>query len=135
HDRARRRASQSAHDAAIEHDRLPREAQTTATHAAFAHQRGGDIRCDVATDGEADSLRAAGDRGIDADDASRAVDERAARVAWIQRRVGLNHAFDESARARPQAATERADDARSHRRLIAERIADRDDELTDAQRR
>jgi hypothetical protein len=75
------------------------------------------------------------DRRVDADDLTRAVDERAAGVAGIQRRVGLNHAFHEPARARAQTAAERADDAGGHGRLVAEWIADRDHELPDAQRR
>ena len=112
----------------------PANLQAAAPHATLAHQRRSDVGSDVDADRETDALRAAGDRRVDADDAARAVDERAARVAGIQRCIGLDHALDESPRARAQAAAERADDAGGHGRLVAERIADRDDELSDAQR-
>jgi hypothetical protein len=48
---------------------------------------------------------------------------------------GLDHAFDQPSRASPQAAAERADDARRHRTLEPEWVADRRDELADAQLR
>ena len=65
-----------------------------------------------------------------------AVGERAAGVARVQRRVGLDDVLDEPARpavARGERAPEGADDARRHAAGEPERIADRDDELADAQ--
>ena len=60
------------------------------------------------------------------------VDQRAAGIARIDRGVGL----DEVLVAQPAqaAAADRRDDARGHRLAEAERIADRDHEIADAQR-
>ena len=71
------------------------------------------------------------------DDAAAPVDERAAGVARVERRVGLDHVVDDAhraARAGRQRAAERGDDAGGHRAGEAVRVADRDDELADAQR-
>ena len=67
-----------------------------------------------------------------------AVDERAAGVARVQRGVGLDHVVDHApgvAVADGQRAPERGHDARGHRAGEAVRVADRDHELADAQRR
>src|SRR3989454_11999429 len=40
---------------------------------------------------EADRLRLLGDERVDADDVAAPVHERATRVAWVDRRVGLDH--------------------------------------------
>ena len=77
-----------------------------------------------------------GDRGVDADDAAARVGQRPARVAGVERGVGLDDVLDEPARApvaRRQRAPERADDAGRHRAREAERVADGDDQLADAQ--
>jgi hypothetical protein len=66
----------------------------------------------------------------------RAVGERAARVAGVERGVGLDHVVDDAAwraGARRQRAAERRDDAGRDRAGEAVRVADRDDELADAQ--
>ena len=64
-----------------------------------------------------------------------AVRERAARVARVERRVGLDHVVDDARPRRPrrQRAAERRDDARRDRAGEPVRVADRDDELADAQ--
>ena len=65
-----------------------------------------------------------------------AVRERAARVARVERGVGLDHVVDDAAgapRARRQRAAERRDDAGGDRAAEPVRVADRDDELADAQ--
>src|ERR1043165_1628261 len=59
-------------------------------------------------------------------------DERAARIAWIQSRVRLNHIVHQTPRLRPQAAPQRAHHARRHGALETVRVADGDDELADA---
>ena len=61
------------------------------------------------------------------------IEQRAAAVARIERGVGLDHVVDQVARDAAQGAAERADDAGRHGRIEAERAADRDDELADAQ--
>ena len=82
--------------------------------------------------GEADADRAARareDRGIDADEAARHVDERAAGIAEVDRGVGLDEeriVGNADLRAR-----ERRDDSLRHRLPDAERIADREHEVAD----
>ena len=65
-----------------------------------------------------------------------AVDQRAARVARIQRGVGLDHVVDEAdgaSRPSGQRAAERRHDAGGHGAGEPVRVADRDDQLADAQ--
>ena len=83
---------------------------------------------------EAEPLAAGDDRRVDADDGAGARHERPARVAGIERRVGLNHVLDQPAGPRAQRAAERADDAGRHGVLEAVRVADGDDELSRPQR-
>ena len=71
-------------------------------------------------------------RGIDADHRATRIDQRPARVAGIQRRIRLNHVFDEAARLRPQRSADGADDAGGHGVLEAVRIPDGDRDLADA---
>ena len=59
-------------------------------------------------DGEADALRRADDRGVDADHLAARVDQRPARVAGIERRVGLDDVVHQAPRVRAQRAPERA---------------------------
>src|SRR2546427_8671977 len=76
------------------------------------------------------------DGGVDADHPPAAVGERAARVTRVERRVGLDDVLDDAAGragARRQRAAERAHHPRRHRAGEAERVADRDDQLADAQ--
>ena len=62
-------------------------------------------------------------------------DQRPAGVARVERRVGLDHVVDQRARVGAQRPAEGADDAGGDGRLEAERVADGDDELPDAQAR
>ena len=55
--------------------------------------------------------------------------QRPARIAGIERGVGLHHVLDHPAGARLQRAAERRDDARGHRGVEAERVADGDRDL------
>ena len=61
------------------------------------------------------------------------VGERAARVSGVERGVGLDHVLDDAARRHGQRAAERGHDAGRHAAAEAERAADRDDELADAE--
>ena len=63
-----------------------------------------------------------------------AVHERAAAIAGIKRRVGLDHVLDQPAGLAAQRPVQRADHAGRDRRLQAKRIADRDHELADPKR-
>jgi hypothetical protein len=114
---------------------LASDPEAAAAHPAVAHQPRGDVNRGVATDRETDALRHPDHRRVDADDAAQPVDQRPSRVARIERRVGLDHPIDKATRARAQAAPERADDPRCNSRLKAERVADRNDKLADAQPR
>ena len=73
--------------------------------------------------GETDALRRGNDRGVDADHAPAAADQRTAGIPRIERCVSLDHAVDPSSRSGAQAAAERTNDAGGDRALEAERIA------------
>ena len=75
------------------------------------------------------------DRGVDADDPAAAVDERAAAVAGVQGGVGLDDVVHQVAGDAAQRPAQGADDAGGDGRFEAERAADGDDELADAQLR
>ena len=87
-------------------------------------------------DGEADTgAGAAGgiDRGVDADEPARAIEQRPARITGIDRRVGLNHALNRSARHRFDLAVKRADDPGRQSLIETERVADGKHVLADLQ--
>ena len=84
--------------------------------------------------GEADPGPGAAARknhGVHADQASRRVEQRAAGVARIDRRIGLDHVADAHAAGALHFAAERADDAGGHGVVEAEGIANRDHLLAD----
>ena len=60
------------------------------------------------------------------------VDQRPARVAGVERGVGLHHVVDQAPAGAAQRAAEGADDARRHRALEAVWVADGDRQLADA---
>ena len=119
----------SQRDAARDRRGRRADADIGAPHPAVARDFAGDEIGGVGGDGEADALRAHDDGGVDADDLAGGRDERAAGVAGVQRRVGLHDVLDHAARSRLQRAPERGDDAGGHRRVEAERIADRNRDL------
>ena len=80
------------------------------------------------------ALRGADHCRVNTDNAAVAVDERTTRVAGVERCIGLDDAVDAPARSGAKAAAERTDDAGGDCRLIAEWVADRDDQLPDANR-
>ena len=86
----------------------------------------------VNADREADALCRENYGGVDSDDLPTRGDERTARVAGVQRGIGLDDVIDEAARARPKRAAERAHNARSYRRLKAVRVANGNDQLAHA---
>ena len=71
------------------------------------------------------------DRAVDADEVARRVDERAAGVAGIDRRIGLDEVLE--AIDAEMVAPERADDAHRDGVAEAERIADREHDVADLQ--
>ena len=122
-----------AHDAARQRHVLPGDADIAAPHPALADQPRGDKLDRRRRDRKADTLGHTDDRGVDADDLAGGGYQRPAGIARVQRRVGLDHAVDQPARAGAQRAPEGADHARRYRALKAERIADRHHQLTDPQ--
>lgn len=85
-------------------------------------------------DGEADAERAAGarvDGSIDADQVALAIDQRAAGVARIDGGIGLDEVL-EGVDAKVRTA-EGGDDAHGHRLADAERVADGEHDIADAQ--
>ena len=73
------------------------------------------------------------DRGVHADHLAAGVDQRPARVAGIERRVGLDHVVDQPSGLRAQRAAQRADHACRDGAFEAVGIADGDRELPHAQ--
>ena len=66
---------------------------------------------------------------VDADHVAAGVEQRPARVALVQRGVGLDHVVDRVAVRRADHALQRADDPGRDGAVVAERIADRDDRV------
>ena len=88
-------------------------------------------------DREADpdgAARAAGrDLRVDADHLAARVDQRAAGVAGVDRRVGLDDVVDLEVVGCADLTLQRGDDARGDRAAVTERVPDRNDRIADAQ--
>jgi len=82
---------------------------------------------------ERDRLRTGNDRGIHTDHLTRRVDQRAARVAGIQRGVGLDDIVDHAPGVGPQRPSERRDHPGRDRLREAERVPYGDGDLPDTQ--
>ena len=94
-------------------------------------QSGGNVGVGFACEADADVTAALGlDLRVDADHPPVRVDQRTARVAWVDRRVGLDHVVDREVVGRLDLALQRGHDAGGDRAVEAERIADRDDRVT-----
>ena len=115
-------------------DGLAGNADEAAPHPAVPDQFAQHDLRGIAGDRKADALRAHDDRGVDADHVAMRGDQRPARIAGIERGVGLDHVLDQAAGLRTQRAAERGDHARGDGRFKPERIADRDHELAAPQR-
>ena len=74
------------------------------------------------------------DLRVDADHVAAGVEQRAAGVAGVDRRVGLDHLVDREAVGRLDRAAEAGDDALGGGAVEPERVADRDDEVADLDR-
>ncbi len=110
-------------------------------NAAVFDQGGDHFLNDRRGDDEADAGVRAGarfDRRGHAEQSALGVDQYAARVAWVDRGIGLDDVGDGVGRSRRdeslvigdrQAAIQGADNARGHRAFEAERIADRHNDL------
>ena len=71
------------------------------------------------------------DLGVDPDHFAGRVDQRAARVAGVDRRVGLDHVVDREPVGRLDLALQGGDDAAGDGAVEAERVADRDHRVAD----
>ena len=120
---------ESERDAAWNRERCGADPDIGSPHAPVPGDLAGDEARGVRSHGKADALRAHDDRGVDADHLARRRHQRAARIAGVERGVGLHHVLDHPTRARLQRPSERRDDACGHRRVEAERIADGDCDL------
>ena len=121
--------AESERDAARDRGRCSADPDIGPPHPPVPGDLAGDEARGVGGDRKADALRAHDHGGVDADHFARRRHQRPARIARVERRVGLHHVLDHPPGARLQRASERRDDARGHRRVEAERIADRDCDL------
>ena len=115
---------------------LHRDAEQPAMHAAVGHELVHHVLRHVRRHREADAdvaARRRQDLRVDADQLARGVHERAAGVALVDRRIGLQEVFIASVAEAGRAAL-RADDAHRHRLADAERVADREHDVADAHR-
>jgi hypothetical protein len=118
-----------------ERGRCTGDTEIRPAHATFGEEGGDDASGGVVDrDREADSDT--GDRGVDAHDLAGRDGERTAGVAGVEGRVGLDDIVDDahgSCCSGRQGTAQRAHDARGHTAGQSERVADRNDELTDSQ--
>jgi hypothetical protein len=132
HDRAARLAQAEASRHVRGH-RLDADAELAAAHAPRAHELVHDVPRHVRRDREPDADAAARrrqDLRVDADPLPRRVHERAAGVAAVDRRVGLEKVF-EAPVAEPRRAALGAHDPGGDRLPDAERIADGEHDVAD----
>src|SRR5579883_324938 len=99
---------------------IPLSFANSMRHVFFEHEA-----CRIGCHCEADALRAGNDRRVDAGDLALRRDGRTTRISRIERRIGLNHIFNQTAVFGPQGAPERRYDACRDARAKAKRIADR----------
>ena len=109
-----------------------REAEVGAAKAALRHQRADDLAGRL-VDGHRQPEPDARDCGVDADHAAGAVREGAARVAGVERGIGLDHVVDDAPALGRQRPAECGDHAGGDRAREAVRVADCDHQLADAE--
>src|SRR5262249_14333279 len=98
-----------------------------AGHASVGNQLGNDTPRGVDGDGKPDTHRAARgavDHGVDTDDLAAAVDQRPARVAGVDGRVGLDELVEHDAVVVAERSAQGADDAYGHGPVQGEGVAD-----------
>src|SRR5689334_19868483 len=87
-------------DRAINWSRLRLHPDVAATHHSVPNQLASDELCGIDRDGEAQALRWKNCGSIDPDHLAGGVNQRAAGIARIQGRVGLDDVFDQPSRLR-----------------------------------
>ena len=113
-------------------ERLDPDTQITARDLGPALQLFDNRKCLFGGNGETDpdiAARGRKDHRVDADDIAVDIEHRAARIALVDRGIGLDIAIIGA--ALPGHAVERRDDARGHGAAKPERIADRNHPVTD----
>ena len=124
--------SHAAREAGRQGSRAAGDPEVGAAEAAVGHQRGHDLP-GRRVHGHRETEANACDGGVDADHVTGSIGERAAGVAGVQRRVGLDHVVHHASALGRQRAPERRDDAGRDGAREAVRVADRDHELPDPQ--
>src|SRR6185369_7048981 len=110
---------------------LTGEANVAPTYFSVSNQSTRDELCSVDRRCKADPLSRKDCRGINADDLPASVYQWSARVARIQRCIGLNNSVHEAPGLCTQGATECANNSRCDRILKTVGVADCDHQLTD----
>jgi hypothetical protein len=134
HEHALARGQVGPRDRAV--DRQRGDPEVGALDRAVLLERREDLLGGVDRDREADADVAAApvaglDLRVDPDDPPRRIDERAARVARVDGRVGLDHVGDREVVRRGDLALQRRDHTGGQRAVQAERVADRDHRVAD----
>ena len=114
----------------LHRERLDADAQPASCHPSLRQQLLNHLLGHVGGNRKTDPLGEVNDGGIDADDFAAQVEERAARVAGIDRRVRLNEIF--VAREIDVLPADPADDAERDRPIESERIPHGEHPLADA---
>src|SRR6202171_6120568 len=127
--------SKMPHDPDRDRDGRSRYADIRAPDAAVREYLSDDPLRRVDPGGKAYRLRLGNHRRVYADHAPLGVDQRATRVSWVERRIGLNDIVHQPARRCPQRAAERRYDTRRDRLRISQRVADGDRNLAYANAR
>src|SRR5688572_8484870 len=130
-DRAARRRRQLEGGDESRVEILEIEAEPDRRHFSVIDQLAHDAPRGVDRDREADPLRAVVHRRVDRDQLAFGVEQRAARIARIDRRVGLQESVVDALVVDAQRSPERGDHARRDGMRQYERIADCDHRLTD----
>src|SRR6266567_911101 len=120
------------HQPAVQRHVLSAHADVTAPDLALFDQPAGHVFSRVDAQREADSLRRKNHRRIDPDHFAARIDQLSARIAWIQRRIGLDDIVNEPAGVGPERPAQGANDASRDSALKTIRAADGDGELADA---
>src|ERR1700686_847676 len=122
-----------ADHAPVHGHRLRRDADVAAANAAIAQQAAGYELRRVDADGKTNALRGQNGRRVHAYHAAGGINQRAARVARVQRSVGLNDVIDQPPGIRTERPTQRTHHARSYSRLESVGRANRNHDLPHAQ--
>ncbi len=123
--------AEMTHQAPRQGQRLTADPEPSATHATVAYERHGHPLGGGGGNGKTNALRGHDHRGIDADHLAARVDQRPARIAGIERCIGLQNVVQQAAGAGSHRAAERTDDPRRDGVGKTVRTADRNGDLPD----